>query len=113
MKDSIIAKLTSKDDKYACAFADKIILESKDTDEWDGDNHFDAILDDYLAHVTDEKPITARQCIKALAQVGLAKPQYIPKILSCLKNADLSKYKDSMRPLIEKDITETEKVLKF
>ena len=34
MKDSIIAKLTSKDDKYACAFADKIILESKDTDEW-------------------------------------------------------------------------------
>ena len=144
MKDSIIAKLTSKDDKYACAFADKIILESKDTDEWyeyfntfasllnhpkslvrnrvlyilaanaqwDEDNHFDAILDDYLAHVTDEKPITARQCIKALAQVGLAKPQYIPKILSCLENADLSKYKDSMCPLIEKDIAETEKVLK-
>ena len=113
MKDSIIAKLTSKDDKYACAFADKIILESKDTDEWYVDNHFDAILDDYLAHITDEKPISARQCIKALAQVGLAKPQYIPKILLCLKNADLSKYKDSMRPLIEKDITETEKVLKF
>ena len=144
MKDSIIAKLTSKDDKYACAFADKIILESKDTDEWyeyfntfasllnhpkslvrnrvlyilaanaqwDEDNHFDAILDDYLAHVTDEKTITARQCIKALAQVGLAKPQYIPKILSCLENADLSNYKDSMCPLIEKDIAETEKVLK-
>lgn len=144
MKDSIIAKLTTKNDKCACAFADKIILESQETDEWyeyfntfasllnhpkslvrnrvlyilaanaqwDEDNHFDAILDDYLAHVTDEKPITARQCIKALAQVGLAKPQYIPKILSCLKNADLSKYKDSMRPLIEKDITEAEKVLK-
>lgn len=30
----IIAKLTSKDDKYACAFADKIISESQDTDEW-------------------------------------------------------------------------------
>ena len=39
--------------------------------QWDEDNHFDAILDDYLAHVTDEKPITARQCIKALVQVGL------------------------------------------
>ncbi|MDY4923524.1 MAG: hypothetical protein SO117_10980 [Frisingicoccus sp.] len=73
---------------------------------------FDAIIDDYLTHVTDEKPITARQCIKALAQVGLAKPQYIPKILSCLKNADLSKYKDSMRPLIEKDIAETVHILK-
>ena len=28
-----------------------------------------------------------------------------------LKNADLSKYKDSMRPLMERDIAETEKSL--
>lgn len=79
--------------------------------QWDVEERFDAVLPDFLAHVTDEKPITARQCVKALAQVGLAKPQYIPKILSSLKEADLSKYKDSMRPLIEKDIEETEKVL--
>ena len=73
----IIARLTVKNDKYACAIADKIIAES--------------------------------QCIKALAQVGSAKPQYIPRILSCLHEADLSSYKDSMRPLIERDIAETEK----
>ena len=139
----IITKLTAKDDKYACAIADKIISESLDTDEWyeyfdefasllnhpkslvrnrvlyilaanaqwDNENHFDAIISDYLSHVTDEKPITARQCIKALAQVGAAKPQYIPRILLCLHEADLSKYKDSMRPLIEKDIVETETIL--
>lgn len=41
----------------------------------------------------------------------MAKPQYISRILSCLGSADLSKYKDSMRPLIEKDIEETEKLL--
>ena len=75
-------------------------------------NRFDLIFSDFLAHVTDEKPITARQCIKVLVQVGTAKPQYIPRILSCLQSADLSKYKDSMRPLIEKDIAETEKTLK-
>ena len=139
----IIAKLTAKDDKYACAIADKIISESQDTDEWyeyfdafasllnhpkslvrnrvlyilaanaqwDDENRFDAILEDYLAHITDEKPITARQCIKALVQVGMAKPQYIPRILSCFHDADLSKYKDSMRPLIEKDMEETERLL--
>ena len=139
----IIAKLTAKDDKYACAIADKIISESQDTDEWyeyfddfvsllshpkslvrnrvlyilaanaqwDNENRFDAILNDYLAHVTDEKPITARQCIKALAQAGKAKPQYIPKIIDYLHSADLSKYKDSMRPLIEQDIAETVKAL--
>lgn len=30
----IIAKITAKDDKYACAIADKIISESQDTDKW-------------------------------------------------------------------------------
>ena len=79
--------------------------------QWDDENRFDAIISDYLAHITDEKPITARQCIKALAQVGVAKPQYIPRILLCLHEADLSKYKDNMRPLIEKDMAETEKIL--
>ena len=143
MKEGVIAKLTFKDDKYACALADKIISESQETDDWyeyfddfvtllnhpkslvrnrvlyilaanaqwDEENRFDAILSDFLTHITDEKPITARQCVKALAQVGLAKPQYIPRILSCLRSADLSKYTDSMRPLIEKDIAETVKIL--
>ena len=138
MYENLIANLTSKDDKYACAVADKIISESQDTDEWY--EYFDTfasllnhpnslvrnralyilaanakwdddILSEYLSHITDEKPITARQCIKALAQVGIAKPQYIPRILSCFHGADLSKYKDSMRPLIEKDMKETEKIL--
>ena len=136
----IVAKLTAKDDKYACAIADKIIAESQESDEWyeyfdefasllnhpkslvrnrvlyilaanarwDEENRFDTVITDFLAHITDEKPITARQCIKALAQVGSAKPQYIPRILSCLHEADLSSYKDSMRPLIERDIAETE-----
>ena len=66
---------------------------------------------DFLTHITDVKTITARQCVKALAQVGTAKPQYIPMILSALHGADLSKYKDSMRPLIEKDMAETERIL--
>ena len=139
----IIAKLTAKNDEYACAITDKIISESKDTDEWyeyfdefasllnhpkslvrnrvlhilaanaqwDDENHFDKIISDFLVHVTDDKPITARQCIKALVQVGAAKPQYIPRILSCFQEADLSKYKESMRPLIERDMGETKKAL--
>lgn len=79
--------------------------------QWDTDNRFDSVFPAFLAHITDEKPITARQCIKALAQVGLAKPQYIPTIVSAFHEADLSIYKDSMRPLIEKDMAETEKCL--
>ena len=143
MEESILARLTSKDDPSACAFADQIIAESQETGawyayfdafaslldspkslvrnralyilaanaRWDEENRFDPIISDFLSHITDEKPITARQCIKALVQVGQAKPRYIPMILSRLHGADLSQYKDSMRPLIEKDIAETEKAL--
>ena len=39
-------------------------------------------------------------------------PQYIPKIIAALQEADLSKYTDSMRPLIENDISETEQKLR-
>ena len=34
MKENIVQKLTSKDDKYACAFTDRIVAESHDTDEY-------------------------------------------------------------------------------
>ena len=143
MKENIKEKLTSKDDTSACALADKIIAESRESDKWyeyfddfaalldhpkslvrnralhilaanavwDANNRFDLILPDFLAHITDKKPITSRQCIKVLATVGMAKPQYIPRILSCLQSADLSGYKDSMRPLIEKDIAQAENIL--
>ena len=143
MDENVIENLTSKNDRFSCAYAEKILSESRETDEWyryfdvfaslldhpkslvrnralyilaanaqwDDENRFDSILPAFLAHITDEKPITARQCVKALAQVGSAKPRYIGRILSSLQSADLSKYKDSMRPLIEKDIAETEKIL--
>ena len=139
MKEDVIEKLTSKDDKEACAFASRIISESAESNEWydyfdefvsllshpksfvrnralyilsanarwDRQNKFESVIDEYLSHVTDDKPITSRQCVKALAEVGKHKPGLVPKIVRELKNADLSRYKDSMRPLIEKDIADT------
>lgn len=71
---------------------------------WDTDGKFDALLDEFLSHVTDVKPITARQCIAALPEIAQAKPEFIPKIQSALQQADLSGYADSMRPLVLKDI---------
>ena len=46
-----------------------------------------------------------------MKQIGEAKPQYIPRITARFRSADFSKYKDSMRPLIEQDMAETEKAL--
>lgn len=71
---------------------------------WDTDGKFDALLDEFLSHVTDVKPITARQCIAALPEVAEVKSELIPKIRSALQQADLSGYSDSMQPLVLKDI---------
>lgn len=71
---------------------------------WDTAGKFDALLDEFLSHVTDAKPITARQCIAALPEIAEAKPEFIPKIQSALQQADLSGYSDSMQPLVLKDI---------
>lgn len=71
---------------------------------WDRAGKFDALLDEFLSHVADAKPITARQCVAALPEVAEAKPELISRIRAALEQADLSGYPDSMRPLILKDI---------
>ncbi len=72
--------------------------------KWDTDCKIDEIIDSYLKHITDDKPITARQCIKALPSIVKYKPDLKLDIKTALHKADPTKYKDSMRPLVEKDI---------
>ena len=57
---------------------------------WDKVGKFDALLDEFLTHVTDIKPITARQCVAALPEIMEAKPALILRIRSALARADLS-----------------------
>ena len=72
--------------------------------KWDVDGKIDGIIDGYLEHITDEKPICARQCIKLLPLITEAKPALAPKIVSALRDASVARYRDSMRPLVQKDI---------
>ena len=71
---------------------------------WDREDKFNALLDEFLSHVTDAKPITARQCVAALPEIAAAKPGLIPRIREALENADLRGYPDSMQPLVLRDI---------
>lgn len=72
--------------------------------KWDEEGKIDGIIDEYLGHATDNKPITARQCIKSLLKLAEAKPHLMPYIASSLRQADTSQYADSMKPLIQNDI---------
>ena len=70
---------------------------------WDIDRKLDKALNTYLAHILDEKPITARQCVQNLSHIVTARPDLAPKIRTALENADFSAYPDSMTSLLEKD----------
>lgn len=72
--------------------------------KWDKEHKIDEVIDKYLKHITDVKPVTARQCIKLLPIVAKYKPELKSDILSALHKANISVYNDSMRPLVYKDI---------
>lgn len=72
--------------------------------KWDKDYKIDEMIDEYLKHITDVKPITARQCIKLLPIIAKSKPELKNDILSALYKADVCIYEDSMQPLVYEDI---------
>ncbi len=75
--------------------------------KWDNDYKMDEIIDKYLKHITDIKPITARQCIKLLPMIVKNKPELKNDIISALQKANISIYADSMQSLVYNDIQET------
>lgn len=72
--------------------------------KWDRDNKTNNAIESLLNVLDDEKPTIVRQCLVSLNSLLLYKPDLSNKIESKLKNMNLSKYKDSMKPLIQKDI---------
>ena len=58
--------------------------------KWDKNYKIDEVIDKYLKHITDVKPITARQCIKLLPIIAKHKPELKNDVLSALHNANIS-----------------------
>lgn len=80
-----------------------IVLISSNA-KWDIDNKINAIIDKFLEHIEDEKPITSRQCIKSLENIIKYKKELIPVIKERLLKINYLKYEDSMQSLIFKDV---------
>ena len=73
---------------------------------WDVDNRIDEIIDAFLTHVEDAKPITALQCIQCLPELARYKPELVPDIQRALTEAKTYRYPDTMRSLVRKDIAD-------
>ena len=75
--------------------------------KWDTENKINNVIDKILLMVEDIKPTAVRQNIKALQDIIVSKTELGDKIRKRLLEIDTFKYKDTMQPLIQKDIEET------
>lgn len=78
---------------------------------WDKDGKLQKAMPAMLMLLHDEKPTVVRQCLNALQEVAVYRPELCGAIKAEIDIIDLSGYKDSMSPLIKKDIEELLKVM--
>ena len=71
---------------------------------WDTEGVVDRNLDRALAILEDEKPTAVRQALAALEELVPYKEALWPAIRQRLESMDPGRYRDTMAPLIEKDI---------
>lgn len=70
--------------------------------KWDAENKVNDVIYEYLSHIEDEKPITARQCIKDAPLIARYKPELTDVILTALEKIGRV-YDESMQSLVYKD----------
>ena len=78
---------------------------------WDESGKLQNALPVMFVLLHDDKPIVVRQCLAALHEVVLYRTELSEAIKAELETIDLSKYKDSMSPLIKKDMDELLKLI--
>jgi Acetyltransferases len=78
---------------------------------WDTDGKLKNALPSMLILLHDPKPTVVRQCLGSLHEVMLYLPELCKIIEAEIQTIDLSNYKDSMVPLIQKDIDELKKLI--
>lgn len=71
---------------------------------WDSENRINGEMDRVLAALQDEKPTAVRQMLQSLEYVVPYKKELAGKIREAALAVDTTAFKDTMRPLIEKDI---------
>ncbi len=72
--------------------------------QWDVEGLIEKNLDKILRELEDEKPTSVRQCLSQLPKMIQYKPELNDQIWIRLKQLDVARYQDSMRPLIIKDV---------
>lgn len=105
--DNLAEKLDS-DNSYQRSLGVMLLAENV---HWDTEDKFGGVLEKFLACCTDEKFITARQTIQALAVIIKATDKYNVTISKGLAGLDFSKYKENQQSLLKRDVAAVQKLL--
>lgn len=105
--DKLAGKLDS-DNSYQRSLGIMLLAENV---RWDTEGKFAGVISKYFVCCNDEKFITARQTIQALAEVVKATCKYNKAIAEGLAGLDFSKYKENQQSLLKRDVAATQKLL--
>ena len=97
--DTFVEMMNNQDNSYIRTRGLHLIAYNS---KWDINNKMESIIEQWLEHIEDEKPITARQCIKDTIVIAKNKPELIDIILERLEKFNRI-YDDSMQNLVYKD----------
>lgn len=78
---------------------------------WANDGQIASVLDRMIPLLNDPKPTVVRQCLSALHEVVLFRPELSDRIKNAADAIKPDNYKDSMAPLIEKDLAALRELL--
>ena len=73
---------------------------------WDMEGKLEESFTVWTKLLNDEKPTVVRQCLDALHEVILYRPELTLRIQEAALAIDTNRYKESMAPLIKKDVEE-------
>lgn len=120
-----IAEESKQSNKYYCYLDDfaSLLSDSKSyvrtrafisccsQAKWDTDNRLKTLLPVMLKLFHDSKPTVVRQCLNAVRELVIHKPELKETVNDELDRINLSDYKESMSKLIDTDVKELRKLI--
>lgn len=79
--------------------------------KWDTEGKLRELLPKMFPLFHDKKPTVVRQCLAAVREIAVYRPELCDIIRAETETIDVSVYKDSMAPLIRKDMDELYEVM--
>ena len=82
-----------------------------DQARWANAGQIETVFDEMSTLLYDDKPTVVRQCLEALHEVAVYRPEMSDRLLRAVGKIEPGKYRDSMSTLIKKDMDALLKVL--